>query len=76
MEMNLYQAIEGRKKYLPEKKVKYWIYQTLKALETMHKKGIFHRDIKPENILLLKNKVKLEYFIIKKQSKISRLRFL
>ena len=59
MEMNLYQAIEGRKKYLPEKKVKYWIYQTLKALETMHKKGIFHRDIKPENILLLKNKVKL-----------------
>jgi len=57
--MNLYQAIEGRKKYLPEKKVKYWIYQTLKALETMHKKGIFHRDIKPENILLLKNKVKL-----------------
>ena len=59
MEMNLYQAIEGRKKYLPEQKVKYWIYQTLRALETMHKKGIFHRDIKPENILLLKNKVKL-----------------
>ena len=59
MEMNLYQAIEGRKKYLQEKKVKYWIYQTLKALEFMHKNGIFHRDIKPENILLLKNKVKL-----------------
>ena len=57
--MNLYQAIEGRKKYLQEKKVKYWIYQTLKALEFMHKNGIFHRDIKPENILLLKNKVKL-----------------
>ena len=59
MEMNLYEAIEGRKKYLPEKKAKYWIYQTLKALEFMHKNGIFHRDIKPENILLLKNKVKL-----------------
>ena len=59
MEMNLYEAIEGRKKYLPEKKVKFWIYQTLKALEYMHKNGIFHRDIKPENILLLKNKVKL-----------------
>ena len=59
MEMNLYQAIEGRKKYLPEKKVKYWIYQTLKALETMHKKGIFHRDIKPENILLRGDQVKL-----------------
>ena len=59
MEMNLYEAIENRKKYLSEKKAKYWIYQTLKALEFMHKNGIFHRDIKPENILLLKNKVKL-----------------
>ena len=59
MEMNLYEAIEGRKKYLPERKAKFWIYQTLKALEYMHKNGIFHRDIKPENILLLKNKVKL-----------------
>ena len=59
MDMNLYEAIEGRKKYLPERKAKYWIYQTLKALEFMHKNGIFHRDIKPENILLLKNKVKL-----------------
>ena len=59
MEMNLYEAIENRKKYLPEKKAKYWIYQILKALEYMHKNGIFHRDIKPENILLLKNRVKL-----------------
>ena len=59
MEMNLYEAIENRKKYLPEKKAKFWVYQTLKALEYMHKNGIFHRDIKPENILLLKNKVKL-----------------
>ena len=59
MEKNLYEEIEGRKKYLPEKKAKFWIYQTLKALEFMHKNGIFHRDIKPENILLLKNKVKL-----------------
>ena len=59
MDMNLYEAIEGRKKYLPEKKAKFWIYQTLKALDFMHKNGIFHRDIKPENILLLKNKVKL-----------------
>ena len=59
MDMNLYEAIEGRKKYLPERKAKFWIYQTLKALECMHKNGIFHRDIKPENILLLKNKIKL-----------------
>ena len=50
--MNLYEAIEGRKNYLPQKKVKFWIYQTLKALEFMHKNGIFHRDIKPENIMI------------------------
>ena len=57
MDMNLYEAIEGRKNYLPQKKVKFWIYQTLKALEFMHKNGIFHRDIKPENILYQKIKL-------------------
>ena len=51
MEMNLYEAIKGRNKYLPEKKVKFWIYQVLKSLNFMHRNGIFHRDIKPENIL-------------------------
>ena len=59
MEMNLYEAIKDRKKYLPEKKAKSWIFQTLKALEFMHRNGIFHRDIKPENILLRNNQVKL-----------------
>ncbi len=59
MEMNLYEAIKDRKKYLPEKKAKSWIYQTLKALEFMHRNGIFHRDIKPENILIQNNQVKL-----------------
>ena len=59
MEMNLYEAIKDRKKFLPEKKAKSWIFQTLKALEYMHRNGIFHRDIKPENILLSNNQVKL-----------------
>jgi len=59
MEMNLYEAIKDRKKFLPEKKAKSWIYQTLKALEFMHRNGIFHRDIKPENILIQNNQVKL-----------------
>ena len=59
MEMNLYEAIKDRKKFLPEKKAKSWIFQTLKALEFMHRNGIFHRDIKPENILLCNNQIKL-----------------
>ena len=59
MEMNLYEAIKDRKKYLSERKAKNWIYQTLKALDFMHRNGIFHRDIKPENILLCGEQVKL-----------------
>jgi len=47
MEMNLYEAIKGRQSYLPEQKVKMYIYQLLKAIEHMHRNGIFHRDIKP-----------------------------
>ena len=55
MEMNLFEAIQGRNKFLPEKKVKGWMYQVLKSLNFMHRNGIFHRDIKPENILLKDN---------------------
>ena len=59
MEMNLYEAIKDRKKYLSERKAKTWIYQTLKALDFMHRNGIFHRDVKPENILIRGEQVKL-----------------
>ena len=59
MDMNLYEAIKDRKKYLPERKAKSWIYQTFKALDYMHRNGIFHRDIKPENILIRNDQVKL-----------------
>ena len=59
MEKNLYEAIKDRKQYLSEKKAKSWIYQTLKALDFMHRNGIFHRDIKPENILIRGDQVKL-----------------
>jgi renal tumor antigen len=52
MEQNLYEAIKGRKNYISEKKLKNYMYQLLKALDFMHRSGIFHRDIKPENILL------------------------
>ena len=52
MEKNLYEVIKDRTTYLQERKVKHWMYQVLKALNVMHRNGIFHRDIKPENILI------------------------
>ena len=68
--MNFYEAIKGKSRlnhftnkgrpnYLPEQRVKHYMYQLLKAIEHMHRNGIFHRDIKPENILLMGDTVKL-----------------
>lgn len=48
--MNIYELIRGRRHYLAEKKVKLYMYQLLKAMDHMHRNGIFHRDIKPESI--------------------------
>jgi len=62
MEKNLYEAIKGRKTYLSSQKVKFFMYQILKAIDHIYKKGIFHRDIKPENILLSDNTIKLADF--------------
>jgi len=59
MDMNMYELIKDRKTYLAQAKVKLYIYQLFKAIDHMHRKGIFHRDIKPENILIINDHVKL-----------------
>eukprot|EP00967_Tisochrysis_lutea_P141028 scaffold258429_cov31-Tisochrysis_lutea.AAC.2 len=46
MDMNIYELIRGRRQYLPEPKVKAYMYQLLKSMDHMHRNGIFHRDIK------------------------------
>eukprot|EP00347_Sterkiella_histriomuscorum_P018074 403346890 len=62
MDMNMYEAIKGRRNYLPEQRVKFYMYQVLKSIDHMHKNGIYHRDIKPENILIKDDQVKLADF--------------
>lgn len=52
MDMNMYEAIRGRRHYLPEAKVQHVVYELIRALDHMHRHGIFHRDVKPENLLL------------------------
>jgi renal tumor antigen len=47
MEQNLYESIKNKKEYLSEKRVKCYMYSLLKAIDHMHRVGIFHRDIKP-----------------------------
>lgn len=77
MECNVYEAIKGtnffhkeidRKSHLSDSVVQSYMHQTLKAIDHMHRNGIFHRDIKPytfndnsisENLLLTGDILKL-----------------
>eukprot|EP00163_Fabomonas_tropica_P029957 TRINITY_DN6615_c0_g1_i1.p1 TRINITY_DN6615_c0_g1~~TRINITY_DN6615_c0_g1_i1.p1 ORF type:complete len:397 (-),score=56.84 TRINITY_DN6615_c0_g1_i1:257-1447(-) len=62
MDHNIYELIRGRRHYLPEQKVKKYMYQLCKSMDHMHRNGIFHRDIKPENILVSEDMLKLADF--------------
>ena len=62
MEMNMYEAIKGKRTPLPESRVRSMMYQVLKSIDHMHRNGIYHRDIKPENILITGDVVKLADF--------------
>lgn len=52
LSMNMYELCKAQKKFLPENKIKRYMYQLLLGLAHMHKNGFFHRDLKPENLLL------------------------
>ncbi len=42
----------GRRHYLAEERVKGYLYQLLKAMDHMHRNGIFHRSASnPANLL-------------------------
>lgn len=62
MECNIYELIRGRKTPLPEEQVKTYAFQLMRAVDHMHRHGIFHRDIKPENLLVSNNLLKLADF--------------
>jgi len=62
MDMNIYELIRGRRHYVAEERVKNYMYQLMRAMDHMHRNGIFHRDIKPENILIMDDCLKLADF--------------
>ena len=62
---NIYQLIRHDRNKLDCNIVKKIIYQTLKALETIHSLNYYHTDIKPENILFDSSK-SLNNIIIQK----------
>ena len=56
------QLIRGRRHYVAEERLKNYMYQLMKAMDHMHRNGIFHRDIKPENVLIMDDCLKLADF--------------
>ena len=48
----LYDILHKSNKKVKNLNIKKYLYQTIKAIGNLHKKGIIHRDIKPENILI------------------------
>lgn len=53
MQTDLHRVI--RTQHLTDDHCQYFIYQTLRALKSIHSAGIVHRDLKPANLLLNAN---------------------
>jgi len=46
MDCNIYELIKGRTHYLAEESVRIYLYQLMKAVDHMHRHGIFHRLVR------------------------------
>ncbi|KAM6335821.1 LOW QUALITY PROTEIN: MAPK/MAK/MRK overlapping kinase [Podargus strigoides] len=63
MDMNIYELIKGRRKPLPGKKNKNYVYQLCKSLDYTHCCCLTMKwDVKPESILIKQNALKLGDF--------------
>jgi renal tumor antigen len=59
--MNVYELIRGRRHYVAEERVKSYMYQLMKAMDHMHRNGIFHRCARTlADKLMQKHVVKLQ----------------
>jgi hypothetical protein len=54
--------VKDRDKFLPEAKIRNWVFQIVQSMAYIHKHGYFHRDMKPENLLVHNDTVKLADF--------------
>lgn len=43
MDANLYELVRGRARYLPDERVRSLAWQLLRAIEHVHRHGVFHR---------------------------------
>ena len=52
VDKNLLELLQETPNGISPSKIKYLIYQLIKAIKYLHSKNIIHRDIKPENLLI------------------------
>jgi serine/threonine protein kinase len=50
-DMNIYELIRGRRHYVADERVRGYMYQLMKALDHMHRNGIFHRLVTTAAVL-------------------------